>query len=197
MVVFMAGLPQAGKTTCTAVLVDRLREMDVDHAVIEPKSMRPEDYDDLPEFEKRQCDLDAWAVSLDVLMEQMECCGSGDVLIYDTACASLRIMSRYFRLARRFRHAVLYAYVKCPVEECVERGKDFLTAETMDRYREKMLESIPELSRMADVKVFLDGTTEPDVDSLVSAIMAVRKGNAEKRISEHNGQDSDIDRPST
>jgi predicted kinase len=179
-IVFMAGFPYAGKT----YIVDKiLRNYGDDRdatslwlKVISPKLYRPDDYERLSESERREIDLAAWECSLEDLEANILLAGmTNDVIIYDTACASLSSMLEYFKLAKSRGHVILYVFVNCPLKICKQRANGKLSNQIFDKYVQHFKDSIPRLSKMSDKAIVINNMEgEPNIRKVLKEINAYR-----------------------
>lgn len=176
----MAGMPFSGKSFVVNKICNELsKNMVVE--VIDPKCLRSDDYSDCNEEKRRDINLAAWEVSLDLLMEEIEESPNKDVIIYDTACASLPAMEGHFITARKCKHQIFYVHIKAPLAVCRHRAGDaWLHEDVVSRYISKFKESVPRFTELSDVSFIIDNSSndnslfEPDVSKIIEAITSVK-----------------------
>jgi predicted kinase len=171
MVIFMAGMPFAGKSYVVDKLVDNLPD---EVLVITPKDYRPEEYDSMTEEQKKEINIAAWECTLELLKAKLKESNNNEIIIYDTSCASYLTMYDYFQTAHDCGHKVIYAFVKTSIEKCKERSKNTMSNEIMDKYKEKFKDSIKGLSKMSDRFIIINNDEEPDVSVILRVINEAR-----------------------
>lgn len=175
MIIFMAGLPFAGKTFVVDSLLGKIKQ---DALVISPKDFREDNYEKLSEPDRREMDIAAWAGSLEYLWVQIQARNDGEIVIYDTACASLDKMRPYFEGAGKNRHAVIYVFVHAGIRTCRERaGEKWLPKEVIDSYKSRFKDSVEKFCEIADHHVVVknNSSDDPDVSKLVNLVNSLCK----------------------
>ena len=171
MVIFMAGFPYAGKTF---VLDKALEKIEKEVTVICPKDYRDNNYKNLEEEEQRQMNIAAWETSLEMLWESMQTNKNEEIIIYDTACASLKHMRPYFDGAKKYEHRVIYLYVNASLDLCAQRaGDSWLPIDVIKSYKNKFSESIKELARSADKHLIINNNSDkdPEVSKIIELLV--------------------------
>jgi predicted kinase len=168
----MAGMPSSGKSFVVSRLIEKTRP---DLLVINPKSFRSDLYEKLTKDEQRNQDLAAWEVSLDLLTEKIKESVKKEIIIYDTCCATYQVMEAYFKLAKKYKHQVVYVYVKANLDSCHRRTKDGLSPELEQKYIDKFTDSIPKLTKLCDHRIIIENNddVDPDISKLVEITRCV------------------------
>lgn len=168
MLVFMAGMPFAGKSYVVDKFVEKLPD---EVLVIAPKDYRPDDYDNMNEEQKKEVNITAWECTLELLKDNMKQYKKEEIIVYDTSCASYLTMYDYFQTARDCGHKILYIFVKASPEKCKERsGKNAISDEIIGKYKEKFKDSVKGLSKMSDKVIIINNDEEPDIMAILRAI---------------------------
>jgi len=169
IIVFMAGFPGAGKSHVIRFALNKLTDYDVN--VINPKEYRRSEYDMFSEEEKREEDLCAWELSLDDLRDRLEE-ESKETIIFDTACATLRIMKKYFQLAEKHKRKIIYCFVHAPIATCKKRMSNRnINDKIWKEYANKFKESVPELMKLSDHSIIINNSGEDiNVDELINLL---------------------------
>lgn len=166
----MAGYPKAGKSFIVNLLCEKVDE---DILVISPKDCRDENYDKLDEEARREMDISAWSVSLDMLWEQIQETDDSEIIIYDTACASINKMKPYFEGAIKKGHTVVYVFVQAYLSKCRERsGENWLPKEVVNSYTERFKHDVKEFRELSDYTVVIKNNSDeiPDITKLIGLI---------------------------
>jgi predicted kinase len=169
MIIFMAGYPKAGKSFVVDLICEKT---DKDILVISPKECRDDNYDDLDEDDKREMDISAWSASLDILWEQLKSTDDTEIIIYDTACASLNKMKPYFEGAKE-HHTVVYVFVQASLAKCKERaGSKWLPGEVVNSYTQRFKEDVKTFKELSDYTVIVKNNSDdvPNVDKIIGII---------------------------
>jgi adenylate kinase family enzyme len=165
----MSGLPFSGKSTIAKAIVDQLP---YESSWINPKDYLPEDFNKLSPSEQGELNISAWAVSIELLEDQINNSDDRNIVIYDTACANREKMLPLFLKARR-KHHVIFCFVKASVESCKARKDgEWFTNDVIDKYNRSFEENTPLLAKQAN-KVFLienDGKVLTNVTKVVEYI---------------------------
>jgi tRNA uridine 5-carbamoylmethylation protein Kti12 len=175
MIIFMAGYPFSGKSHVLREILNKLptgRTV----VVVDPKRCRTDHYGLMSEEEKREENLAAWEVSLDLLIEQIKNAALADIVVYDTACASLRSMKPYFEAAKKYDHKILYVFVRADLKACERRaGENWVPQDVLDKYVTKFEESVPTLAKMADARFIIENSQEvaPNVSKVIEKVLAI------------------------
>lgn len=166
----MAGPPFSGKS----YVVQRMVELSGLHIhVITPKDYRPDEYETLSKVERQEIDISAWEVSLEILQDAIRNSSDDEIIVYDTACASLK-MEPYFEMAKKRNHQLLYVWVDAPSANRQRRANTkWLSPEDNKRYITNFEKSLPVLSGLANTVITINNPdgVEPDVSELVSAVL--------------------------
>jgi hypothetical protein len=175
MVIFMAGYPHVGKTFVVELLKAAIPEIQV----ISPKLLleRDSDYDKLEEEERHKRSIAAWDVTLQYLQREAHA-NSKDIFLYDSCCASYRVMDPFFRRLKKWKHKVLYAFVHASMDDIKARAGAKFDEDVIDKYTRNFEESIAHLGKLADWNVVVKnvGDGRPDIGKLLKVI----HGNATK-----------------
>lgn len=163
----MAGYPFSGKSHIAEILA----KLHPDINIINPKLLRPAEYEKMSEDDKRDCNLAAWEVSLEELEEAIVT-RSDKITIYDTCCASFYKMEPYFVLAKQQRHKIIYVFVDSSLELCEKRaGSNWLPKEVIEKYDVNFGVSIEGLAKLADHTIVVKNQEdEPDVTKIMRLI---------------------------
>jgi predicted kinase len=171
MIIFMAGYPFSGKSYVVGKLLELLPN-DYHVVVINPK----EYVSGNTEEEIADSKLYAWEACLDVL-ESSIMNKDDRVVLFDTACATYGIMSKFFKLAKSQGRRVVYCFVSSPISLCVSRSNGSFSSRIVEKYKEKFLVSIPKLSELADDVFVVENINKSvDVSSLVGLVKSEYKG---------------------
>jgi predicted kinase len=166
----MAGYPYAGKSLVVQMLTIALRKHSYPYDLIDPKELRDETYTNLNEEDKRDMNIAAWEISLEMLAEKISA-PQNKLLIYDTACASYRGMEPLFKLACQKHHRVVYAFVDASLDLCKLRaGSEWLSNDVIEKYQVNFAESIEKLINWSSDYFIIKNNVQgslPDISKLV------------------------------
>ena len=153
--VFMSGLPYAGKSLIVNEIIKKLPPS-LHVVVLDPKTYRCDNYDQLNEEQKKDENISIWEATLDVLGEEIKKLSNKSVLIYDTACATRTRMEPYFRDAKKSGHKVLYIFVQASEGKCDERAVDKkLPEEVINRYLDNFSKNVAVFKKLSDRMIII------------------------------------------
>lgn len=171
MVIFMAGYPFAGKSYVVGKLLELLpNEYHV--VVINPK----EYVSGSTKEEISDSKLYAWEVCLDVL-ESSIMNKDDKIILFDTACATYSIMSKFFKLAKSQGRMIVYCWVESLISLCISRSNGGFSGDIIKKYKEKFSVSVSKLSELADTVVIIKNINKNvDVSDLVNLVKSEYEG---------------------
>lgn len=184
MIIFMAGYPFSGKTFVLDKIIEAL---DFDVSVVSPRDFIDKDeYEKLDEQRKQEMNVAAWEASLDELWTQTQRDSDGEVIVYDTCCASLKKMRSYFEGAKAKKHTIMFVFVQAPLTVCKERaGEKWLPADVIELYKTRFKENLQEFILMADHYAIIKNSTNKTPD--VSKVLRVLVQHHNDRVSQSIG----------
>lgn len=156
MILFTAGQPYSGKTELVKLLVASYKNT----TVIDPTTLRPPEYDQLPPADQAAARIAAWEVSLEMLTGAMDKPNS-DLVIFDTCAAKTSVMLQQFVNARAKKHTIFYVFVGAPLQDCRQRaGVQWPKADVIQGYSKDFLESVPKLRTASDRFLFVKNAND-------------------------------------
>lgn len=155
MLIMMGGYPYSGKTEFVNRLIPLIDRLNILH--IDLKDWFLPNYDELTEEQKRENGFAAWELSLEAVDEALWERRIDDVIIYDTAAASLDPMAQRLKIAKGGNHLTYYIVVSATAKECEARaGDEWIGSESIKYYFERYQKTIPALKEISDKFFIVD-----------------------------------------
>jgi predicted kinase len=151
----MGGYPYSGKTEFVKRLIPLLDKFEVLH--IDLRDWFLPNYKELSENQKRENGFAAWELSIEALDNALWDRKRDDIIIYDTAAASLGPMLERVKIAKGGRHLTYYIVISATAKECEKRaGDEWIGSESIKYYFERYKKTIPTLKQESDKFFIVD-----------------------------------------
>lgn len=164
MILFVAGYPLAGKSEFCHILCEELQkeERKIPPELISPAEWQPDNYDQLPEPERREYAISAWEVAIERTQQAItNKRNRNSLIILDTAASKLLTMRPLFHFARLRGHHVIYAIISSDLADRQSRTtRDLSLLE--EEYTKAFRESIPALKRVSDTFLVIKNPNDPE-----------------------------------
>lgn len=166
----MAGFPFSGKSTFIKKFLSTTKHKII---VIDPKEWIPEDIDTYDKNTQKDYRITAWQLCL----EQANDClrNHNNIIIFDTAGASIEPLFNLFTNAKVLGHTTVYIYVSARVNECMQRAKEkWIGEDAVQKYISKFKQSVPEFTKISDIIMTVINKTEyNNIDKSINKLESI------------------------